>query len=63
MGGCRFGLVSLAESNLLDLIASARHHASSTPRVAWFAQFTGALLDTVRARHLVKQIQFIHSAS
>ncbi len=41
---CRYGLRNLAELNVIDLIASARHHAKSVPRIKWFAQFIGAEL-------------------
>ncbi len=37
----RFGLRSLAELNLLDLLASVRHHYKTSVRVRWFGQFTG----------------------
>ncbi|GFR45372.1 hypothetical protein Agub_g6747, partial [Astrephomene gubernaculifera] len=37
----RFGLRNLAELNLLDLIASVRHHYKTSVRVRWFGQFTG----------------------
>ncbi|KAG2483086.1 hypothetical protein HYH03_018026 [Edaphochlamys debaryana] len=37
----RFGLRNLAELNLLDLIASVRHHYKASVRVRWFGQFTG----------------------
>lgn len=37
----RYGLRPLAESNLLDLVASVVHLTRTSQRVAWFAQFTG----------------------
>lgn len=38
---CRYGLRHLAELNLVDLAASARHHGKNVPRIKWFAQLTG----------------------
>jgi hypothetical protein len=43
----RYGLRNLAESNLLDLIASARHHAKTSQRIRWFAQFACAFQGRV----------------
>ncbi|MEW5304394.1 MAG: hypothetical protein WDW36_007005 [Sanguina aurantia] len=37
----KFGLRSLAELSLLDLLASVRLHSKHARRVAWFASFTG----------------------
>ncbi|GAX77051.1 hypothetical protein CEUSTIGMA_g4497.t1 [Chlamydomonas eustigma] len=36
----RYGLRNLAESSLLDLIASVRHHARRLQRVRWFGRMT-----------------------
>jgi hypothetical protein len=49
----RFGLRNLAELNLLDLLASVRHHYKASVRVRWFAQFTGG--SCVRAACAVLQ--------
>ncbi len=37
----RYGLRNLAESNLLDLIASVKHHGRRLQRIRWFGHFTG----------------------
>ena len=36
-----YGLRSLAEGSLLDLIASVRHHARRLPRIRWFGRLVG----------------------
>uniref|UniRef100_A0A7S3VKW2 EF-hand domain-containing protein n=1 Tax=Dunaliella tertiolecta TaxID=3047 RepID=A0A7S3VKW2_DUNTE len=37
----KYGLRSLADASLMDLIASARHHQRTSARIGWFAHFTG----------------------
>ena len=52
----RYGLKNLAEVNLLDLIASVRHHYKSSQRVRWFAIFC-SLVEVGALAHTFASVQ------
>ncbi len=60
---CRYGLKSLAEGSLLDLIASVRQHARRLQRVRWFGRFSGIITAKQQQNMTAKEAAATAAAS